>query len=734
MKITIENYEDVFASLDAGLEQVNVANNESVSGVFKRIKEKINNVRKGGDTLKEDNKTLKIGVVGQVKAGKSSFLNSLIFDGENVLPRASTPMTAGLTVLKYGENNQFEVEYYNRKELGDFESKADEYDNIIQELKKENPSMTDEEIIRSGCVDDVIVSAKELLTNCSEAAKNKIEEKSKVEIQDFSGIKDLQNILEDYVGANGSFTSVVKSLTIVMNDERLKDVQVVDTPGVNDPVVSRETRTREFLRGCHGVFFLSFSGRFFDSTDVSFLTDRIGSQGIGTVVLIASKFDSALQDVGMKFEGDLGGAISHCENALKKQFRQNISTSNYNGDDPIVDFSSGIGFSIAQKEEAKWDEIEAHVVKRMKHLYPGYFTSIEDIKETFLSLSQIPDIRERYFEKTFKQNRDKIIQAKVNDYFAKSNTELSKIVKEGTNRLENECELLRGSDIQDLQAHKKALEKLLKDIKSDLYSLTSRMDDFSMRCVKDCLNDLDLRYDRKVVVDKTTADARRQGTIWGSNKSFQHIYDQVDISTTLDKVNIYLSNALNKLKDKWDKKNAEIQNKIRETISDIITQSERDDDSGLLDGKVLNNILNEVLVKISSEATLDLASVKNSFLDTVTSQVQGLDRVKTSFGAMSESEAKYKISEEAENNKRLIIERISACVSAARDDIERELQRARNNSISALKDNRERFLVEVDNKTKEFIDTLEEQLKDKENQLSIYENAISGLKALEAKI
>lgn len=123
MKITIENYEDVFASLDAGLEQVNVANNESVSGVFKRIKEKINNVRKGGDTLKEDNKTLKIGVVGQVKAGKSSFLNSLIFDGENVLPRASTPMTAGLTVLKYGENNQFEVEYYNRKEWGILKAK-----------------------------------------------------------------------------------------------------------------------------------------------------------------------------------------------------------------------------------------------------------------------------------------------------------------------------------------------------------------------------------------------------------------------------------------------------------------------------------------------------------------------------------------------------------------------------------------------------------------------------------
>ena len=71
----------------------------------------------------------------------------------------------------------------------------------------------------------------------------------------------------------------------------MKDIQIVDTPGVNDPVLSREQRTRDFLRECHGVFFLSYSGRFFDSTDVSFLTERIGNQGIGEVVLIGSKYE-----------------------------------------------------------------------------------------------------------------------------------------------------------------------------------------------------------------------------------------------------------------------------------------------------------------------------------------------------------------------------------------------------------------------------------------------------------
>ncbi len=34
--------------------------------------------------------TLRIGIVGQVKAGKSSFINALLFDGKDVLPKAST--------------------------------------------------------------------------------------------------------------------------------------------------------------------------------------------------------------------------------------------------------------------------------------------------------------------------------------------------------------------------------------------------------------------------------------------------------------------------------------------------------------------------------------------------------------------------------------------------------------------------------------------------------------------
>ncbi|GAA8094446.1 hypothetical protein HpNP4_20330 [Helicobacter pylori] len=57
-------------------------------------------------TLKEmqdTDRNLKVGIIGRVKAGKSSLLNALIFEGKEVLPKAATPMTASLTVLKYAK-------------------------------------------------------------------------------------------------------------------------------------------------------------------------------------------------------------------------------------------------------------------------------------------------------------------------------------------------------------------------------------------------------------------------------------------------------------------------------------------------------------------------------------------------------------------------------------------------------------------------------------------------------
>ena len=82
-------------------EKLNEFSNSNIdtSKIF-RIKE--NFINKINDFYREDRK-LNIGIIGQIKAGKSSFLNSLLFDGKDVLPKAVIPKTAVLTKIEYLE-------------------------------------------------------------------------------------------------------------------------------------------------------------------------------------------------------------------------------------------------------------------------------------------------------------------------------------------------------------------------------------------------------------------------------------------------------------------------------------------------------------------------------------------------------------------------------------------------------------------------------------------------------
>ncbi len=90
--------------------------------------------------LQDTNRDLKVGIIGRVKAGKSSLLNALIFEGVEVLPKAATPMTASLTVLKYAQNLSAEVEFYSPKDILELKNEHEryvrEFNRIVEEEVK----------------------------------------------------------------------------------------------------------------------------------------------------------------------------------------------------------------------------------------------------------------------------------------------------------------------------------------------------------------------------------------------------------------------------------------------------------------------------------------------------------------------------------------------------------------------------------------------------------------------
>ena len=84
--------------IDKKLNEFN--NNNIDTSKISNIKE--NFINKINDFYRDDRK-LNIGIIGQIKAVKSSFLNSLLFDEKDVLPKAVIPKTAVLTKIEYLE-------------------------------------------------------------------------------------------------------------------------------------------------------------------------------------------------------------------------------------------------------------------------------------------------------------------------------------------------------------------------------------------------------------------------------------------------------------------------------------------------------------------------------------------------------------------------------------------------------------------------------------------------------
>lgn len=218
------------------------------------------------DKLEKD--ILTIGVIGQMKCGKSTFLNSFVFE-DTVLPAATTPMTAALSVITYGEQKKVVAEFYTNDEW---------------EEQKAQAARSLDYVAGDTMAESKIKAAKELVSKASRLGSNLRDYLGKTKEDSFD------NIIE-YVGADGKYVSITKSVKIYYPKEYLKRVEIVDTPGFNDPIVSREERTKEFLKKADVVLMMLYAGRPFDATDRDIIFKNVSQCGIGKVLIGINKYD-----------------------------------------------------------------------------------------------------------------------------------------------------------------------------------------------------------------------------------------------------------------------------------------------------------------------------------------------------------------------------------------------------------------------------------------------------------
>jgi predicted GTPase len=215
---------------------------------------------------KINNDTLTIGVIGQMKCGKSTFLNAFVFE-DDVLPAATTPMTAALSVITYGEQKKVVAEFYTPNEWEEQKTQAARSIDGLSDLEKSK-----------------VQAAQELVEKSKKLGGSLSQYLGRTQDDTFEN-------LEEYVGADGRYVSITKSVKIFYPKEYLKGVEIVDTPGFNDPIVSREERTKEFLKKADVVLMLLYAGRPFDATDRTILFENVRQCGIGKVLIGINKYD-----------------------------------------------------------------------------------------------------------------------------------------------------------------------------------------------------------------------------------------------------------------------------------------------------------------------------------------------------------------------------------------------------------------------------------------------------------
>ncbi|TKX28346.1 hypothetical protein CQA38_08225 [Campylobacter sp. MIT 12-5580] len=410
---------------------------------------------------KKEGKELKLGIVGRVKAGKSSLLNALFFEGKDILPKAATPMTAALTILEYDESLSASVEFFSNEDLKKIEAEHARYE---KELKQRVDERLEEEKARAE--KKARQEQKELnfdLAKEREKARKTIEkelkstvlyasyeqyekiEKSGIKPHELetnlkaSSIEELKDILQDYVGAEGKYMPFTKSVTLRLNLEGLKDMKIIDSPGINDPIVSREERTKKLLKDCDAVFLISPAGQFLNAEDLNLL-DRISDkEGICEFRILASQADNQLfTDAREKGGGTLNGALESIKTSLSSNFEKTLSAFKEernsaeikktidklikSGTDNLL-LSSSACYAMFKNfdNKASWDSNLQRVWENLNDEYKDFFSDESTAKENLKSIANIELIQDNLAQ--IRSNKDIIIENKQKSYVeAKKNT------------------------------------------------------------------------------------------------------------------------------------------------------------------------------------------------------------------------------------------------------------------------------------------------------------------------
>ncbi len=337
-----------------------------------------------------------------------------------------------------------------------------------------------------------------------------------------------------------------KAVQISLNNPNLKDLEIIDTPGVNDPIVSREARTKALLKECDVVFVISPSNQFLTDSDMD-LFDRVSKkEGIQEIYLVASQTDSAVC-ASSEVENSrhhLPTALTNVQKSLPDSLNKTMKVlvQKYPHQQEIFEsaikngviLTSGICFSMykdfknrASCESKKETEEYQNALRNLTDAYPDAFGSDDKSKESLLLLSNMGAIRGRLEEVA--KEKENIISQRLQKYLEAQANNLHNLITQLSQDLEKEKNRIKDADMgaiaKQIEAYKKLSDKIEIEFR-DAY------EEFIFHFIKNIRDGLDKTLEK--AIQKASVGAQKekkteeetkhytervkQGGLWGSFK------------------------------------------------------------------------------------------------------------------------------------------------------------------------------------------------------------------------
>jgi predicted GTPase len=230
-----------------------------------------------------ENQKFSIGITGVMNAGKSTMLNALM--GKEILGSAVVPETANLTIVKYSVKEEAKVYYWNESE----------WNKIVQSS-------------------EILVSMKDFIKESNmifgDSLKSYIKPTSR-----FDNIKI--NELSSYTSAeaSGKKCNLVKYVELGSNLDFLKEgIEIVDTPGLDDPVIQREEITKEYLGVCDIMLHLMNVSQSATLKDIEFIIDALLYQNVSKLLIVITRADTVSKE-------QLNEVIEYTKTSIKRQLK-----------------------------------------------------------------------------------------------------------------------------------------------------------------------------------------------------------------------------------------------------------------------------------------------------------------------------------------------------------------------------------------------------------------------------